>query len=364
MRYDVAVIGGGPVGCTAARLLARRGYRTVVLEEHPRVGEPVRCAGLVTSRVLDLADVDDDVVRQEIAGAVVHAPGGDTLHVGGDRTHALAIDRRAFDRDIAERAVAAGAELRCSWKAAGIKRAADGFVVSGDGTVRCRWLVGADGVRSRVASLLGFPPQREHVQTLQTAVSADGDGDEVHIWIGSDVAPGFFAWRIPAGDVIRVGVGVTAGAGVMRHFRRLLHRLDVEPREVQAGLIPLGMRRRFCRDDVALAGDAAGQVKATSGGGLYPGLVAAHCLADLLDEGTADYRRMYMSRYGTELRKSGWLHRRFVGLSDMVVDRLAGAVDEELMDVVTRYGDLDFPSRAAVEVVKRQPSLLRFALYF
>jgi len=364
MRYDVAVIGAGPAGCMAARLLASRGHRTVVLEEHSRVGEPVRCAGLVTPRVLDMAGVDGDVVRQEITGAVVHAPGGATVHVGGDRTHALAVDRAMFDRGMAERAVAAGAELRCSWKVTGIRGADDGFVVTGDDTLRCRYVVGADGVRSLAASALGFPAHMEHVQTVQAVVSGAGAGDEVDVWVGSGVAPGFFAWRIPADGEIRVGLGVSPGQGVMRYFRRLLDRLGVERHDLQAGLIPMGLRRRFCHSDAALVGDAAGQVKATSGGGLFPGLVAARCLADALDDGTVDYRRMFMRRYGRELKRSVWLRRRFVGLSDGEMNRLLGAVDEDVAAVVTEHGDIDFPWRVAKEVVKRRPGLLRYTLPF
>ncbi|MFO8132645.1 MAG: NAD(P)/FAD-dependent oxidoreductase [Thermoplasmatota archaeon] len=366
MRYDVAVIGAGPVGCTAARLLAMRGHRTVVLEEHPRVGEPVRCAGLVTPRVLDLACVDGDVVRQEVSGAVVHAPGGATVHVGGDRTHALAVDRRLFDRRMAERARAAGAELRCSWKVSGVRGCDGGFVLSdGSGrSLRCRYVVGADGVCSGAASALGFPAQPEHVQTLQAVVPGAGGGEDVDIWVGSRVAPGFFAWRIPADGEMRVGLGVSPGRGVMYFFRRMLDRLGVGRHELQAGLIPVGMRRRFCTDRAALVGDAAGQVKATSGGGLYPGLVAAYCLADALDDGTADYRRLFMRRYGRELKRSVWLRRRFVGLSDGEMDRLLGAVDEDVAAVVTAHGDIDFPWRVAKEVVKRRPGLLRYTLPF
>lgn len=364
MRYDVAVVGAGPVGCTAARLLAAQGYRTVILEEHGSIGEPVRCAGLVTPRVLDIAGVDGHVIRQEITGAAIHAPGGETVHIGGDRTHALAIDRRAFDRSIAEQAAAAGAERRCSWKVTGVRSAVDGFVVTGKGEMRCRYVVGADGVRSLVASALGLPPLPDHVQTLQTVIPAADARDEVDIWVGNDMAPGFFAWRIPAHNDTRVGIGVSTGAGVMYYFRRLLRRLEIDQGKVQAGLIPMGMRRQFCRSDAALIGDAAGQVKATSGGGLYPGLVAAHCLAEAMKGGTGDYGRMFMHRYGRELKRSAWLRRRFVHLSDEEMDTWLGTVDDDIAATITAHGDIDYPSRTVKEVIKHHPSLLRLALPF
>lgn len=284
------------------------------------------------------------------------------MHIGGDRTHALAIDRRAFDRDIAEQAAAAGADIRCSWKVTGLRASSTGFLITGRDAVRSRCVVGADGVRSFVATALGFLPPSEHLQTLQTVIPTDDDRNDVDIWIGNEVAPGFFAWRIPAGDTTRVGLGVSAGQGVMHYFRRLLRRLGVEQGGLQAGLIPVGMRRRFCTDRAALVGDAAGQVKATSGGGLYPGLMAAHCLADALEDGTADYRRAFMRRYGRELKRGAWLRRRFVGLSDEDMDQLLGMVDGDIAATVTAHGDIDYPSKVAKKVVGRHPLLLRFIL--
>jgi flavin-dependent dehydrogenase len=260
--------------------------------------------------------------------------------------------------------MAAGAELRYSWKVTGIRDDDDDFVVTGSSELRCSHVIGADGPCSSAAAALGFSQPSEYVQALQTVIPVNDALGEVDVWVGNDVAPGFFAWRIPAGGTTRVGLGVSAGQGVMHYFQRLLRRLDLEPHEVQAGLIPMEMSRRFCTYRAALIGDAAGQVKATSGGGLYPGLVAARCLADTLENDTTDYRRAFMQSYGRELKRSAWFRRRFIGLSDGDMNRLLGMVDADIAATVTAYGDIDFPSRAVKKVVGRHPSLLRFLLPF
>ena len=104
MEYDVIVVGAGPAGCATARLVAHAGYRVLVLEEHPAAGEPVRCAGLVSPRTLEAAGVGGDVVVSAVTAARIHGPLGAVLSVGGGRVYALAVDRAAFDRRLAEAA--------------------------------------------------------------------------------------------------------------------------------------------------------------------------------------------------------------------------------------------------------------------
>ena len=96
--YDAVVIGAGPAGCAAAGLIAAKGFKVLVAEEHPRIGAPVQCAGLVSPRTLKAAGTGDGVVINEIKGAYIHSPGGETLAVRSKSAHALVIDRAGFDR--------------------------------------------------------------------------------------------------------------------------------------------------------------------------------------------------------------------------------------------------------------------------
>ena len=95
--YDAVVVGAGPAGSATARDIARKGFKVLVLEEHATVGRPTHCSGLVTPRTLETAGVGHDIVLNRIVGARISVPSGKEVVVGGDRVHALVVDRAQFD---------------------------------------------------------------------------------------------------------------------------------------------------------------------------------------------------------------------------------------------------------------------------
>ena len=96
-EYDIAVVGGGPIGCFVAEQLASKGRHVAVFEEHKTIGEPLHCAGLVTQRVFDITKCSQTgIVQNKIYGAHIHSPSGSTLTIGGEKIHALVINRQQF----------------------------------------------------------------------------------------------------------------------------------------------------------------------------------------------------------------------------------------------------------------------------
>ncbi len=116
---ELVVVGGGPVGSSVAAQTAS--FSTTVVEEHPEVGSPVQCTGLVHPRVVEMADASKSVINS-IRGFKLFFPGGRVLDVRSDEVKALVIDRAAFDRRCCDRAIKEGADVLTGRKFVGFRR--------------------------------------------------------------------------------------------------------------------------------------------------------------------------------------------------------------------------------------------------
>ena len=369
-HYDVVVVGGGPVGGLVARQVSSQGFSTLILEEHTQIGIPVRCAGLVTERVLNLVDAPGDIVLNRIRGARVHFPGEHEIEIGGQKTHAFSIDREKFDKGVIQKAVAEGADLGLDCRVVDVCK--QRVILNGGEEIGYKFLVGSDGPRSIIRQKFGFPKPREMVMGMNAEVPRDHDCSFVDIFFGEKIAPGFFSWIIPAGDIVRVGLGVREGYNPRQYLQFFLKMLDIDfPVPVHAGFIPLGPPTSFVRDNVALVGDAACQVKPSSGGGLFPGLIAAlycgNALVRALENGVSlnRYPKEWFSQVGKELKKGYVLRKIFLRMDDRILEKLFFVLAREnICSIINDYGDIDYPSRVIFQIVKRHPSILKFLPYF
>ena len=367
MDFDIVVVGAGPAGSATARELSRKGARVSLLEEHDTVGSPVHCAGLVTPRMMKLAEAPAGLVLNQVKGAHIHSPTGRTLTLGGDRARALVIDRAGLDRALAGQAQECGATLVLGTRVIGLERM-DGRArlhIQRDGRssqLDTPLVVGADGIRSVVAGWKGplRPPSAAALMGAEVEVSGL-DEEFVHVYLGSDVAPGWFAWLIPVDRAhARVGVGTTQPGQKLGRLLSTLLSTKEELRgarvlRVQGGLIPLTPSRHLYSDNVLLVGDAAGQVKPTSGGGLHLLMVGARLCAgaalNALTKGDPSRRvlRGYQSAWdsvmGLEMAREWVLRRLLLTLTlrelDAIMDTLHRA---EFRRLVSHYGDIDLQS--------------------
>ncbi|HET9476476.1 MAG TPA: NAD(P)/FAD-dependent oxidoreductase, partial [Dehalococcoidia bacterium] len=380
---DVAVVGAGPAGSRTARDLARRGFRVLLLEEHRTVGVPSHCSGLISLRTLRESEIGEEAIMHRVTGAFVHTQSGSEVALGGGATRAVAIDRVAWDRTLAEQAQAVGAELVRA-RVVDVERLnshvrlrtqTDGR----DGAVTARLVVGADGTHSRVRRTLGMGAPREYAYNLgiEGRLKARRD-DFVHVFVGRDMAPGWFGWIIPTGDgMVRAGIGSNNGVKPIECYRRLTAAFPdlfegIEPCRMYGGTIPLEFAPRSYGDNVLLVGDAAGQVKPFSGGGIYTSLVAARHAAETaaaaLEIGDLSARRLsvYEKRWkreiGRELVRSLRIRRFGLSLSEDEVERVVGTLRSDgLQSLAARYGDIDYPSRVLLRIARSAPALAMLA---
>ncbi len=283
---DVAIVGGGPAGSSCAALLARD-HDVTVFEDHPQVGRPVQCAGLITDETIRMSGVDPGILST-LYGAEVVFPDGSSVHVRSRTPKARTVDRSEFDSLIADRALSAGAEYRTSSRVSSVEVSDRVTVSSSSGTEGFRLMIGADGHASVVARSIPDNVPREFIRGIQADVRVRmEDQEEFRMRIGSRYAPGFFTWEIPCGDITRVGLCASWSAGPPAPLlKRLLSDLGYADRieSMHCGRIPLGGCRSLVADRTMLIGDAGSQVKPISGGGLYPIMMAAPLLSATASE--------------------------------------------------------------------------------
>ncbi len=385
-RVDALVVGAGPAGSTAAWRLARAGHRVLMIEEHPRVGHPVQCAGLVSRRVLDLAGAPA-VVRREVRGATVFGPSLRSVDFRAQEPRAFVIDRAGLDVHLADRAAGAGVEVRTSTRF-------DARVAEEDGGVRVRLrgpdgtaeelvprlVVGADGVASAVARAFRLRRPVEILPAFEAEFPVSpGDPETVEVYLGRSIAPGLFGWWIPDGQGgARVGVAADAdGTTARAYYERLLAALARRfgrplrnPTALLAAGIPIGRLPKVVGRRVVLVGDAAAQVKPLSGGGIFTGMRAAELAAETAAGALADddlserrldgYARAFDAELGDEFRRALYLRRVFVRLSDRELDALVDVLRSGgLGGTIVAFGDIDFPTGVARALFRQSPSLVR-----
>ncbi len=380
--FDVIIVGAGPAGGLAAQRIARKGFQVALLEEHREIGEPIQCGGLVTPRVFDYVTCKETILG-EIHGAEIYSPKGQCLRIDGHETEAVVVDRAMFDRAIATEAVRAGAHTFLGTQAQSA-RYADGsveVVVDRDGRsrrMRAKIVIGCDGVRSNVAKWFHILRPKKILPGFEVELAGvRGDPGMVKLFVGNEIAPGFFGWIIPSGDTARVGLCVREG-NAYAYLEKMLKRPEVQqytkgaqPIVYIVGGIPIGFPRRTYADNVMVVGDAACQAKATSGGGIFTSLHCANLAADTAVEALekGDFSSRMMHRYhkawtksiGKELRKDLAIHESYEKLTDRQFEELFDIFgDPEVLRLIEDTADIDFPSKIGWTLIRRDPRILKY----
>jgi len=335
---DALIVGGGPGGLFMAARLAERGVRTLVCEEHGRVGDPVHCTGVLAADSFSRFDLPDSATLNQLSAVRFVSPGGIPVDYTTASPLATVIDRPAFDRSLADRALAAGAEIRAGARVSALEVDASGVSASvGGALVRTRLAVLACGANYAFQRRFGFGLPRTYLHTAQRELPCRRVAD-VELHFGQLAAPGGFAWAVPVvrADGPYVRVGVMASRDVVGCYARMLERiagrcgvtnLDLPPRQK---ILPLGAIDRTFGDRMLAIGDAAGLVKPTTGGGIYYSIVSASLAADVavdalardrLDAQTlSTYERAWRAELADEFAAQHELRDVVTKLSDQAID--------------------------------------------
>jgi len=336
--------------------------------------------------VLDLAG-SSSFVRTSVHGATVFGPGMGSVSFRAPDARAFVIDRSGLDIYLADRAAGAGARFETGTRFDGVVRRSEGRTIAQVTTedasvheVEARLVIGADGVSSAVARAFRLRRPVEILPAFEAEFPrSPGDPDQVEVYLGRRFAPGLFGWWIPDGaGGARVGIAADAdGTSARVYFDRLLDHLErrfgrrlANPTAYLVSGIPIGTVPKTSGAGVLLVGDAAGQVKPLSGGGIFTGMRCAELAAAVADDALrrndlgegrlADYDRRWRAELGEEFHRALYLRRLFTRLTDSELDALVAALQgTELKATIVAFGDIDFPTHVARQLLRQSPSLVR-----
>jgi geranylgeranyl reductase family protein len=353
--FDVIVAGGSIAGLLAAREAARAGLSVAVLEEDSEIGTPEHCGGLVSMEgIKNLGIIPGAVENAHIRHARILSKSSG-FDLAAERQKVVVLDRRELDKQVALQAQRAGAEIRVKCSVRSFGRDAGGTVKTSEGDLACKYFVDARGVASIINR------NREGVlSSAQYEVYAPWIArDTIEVAFDSERFPGFFAWVIPSsagggqGKVGVAGRGINAAAALKSYMDSKGSHYSVV-RKVYAPIWVGGPIENFVSGRTVIVGDAAGQTKPTTAGGIYTcgmgGMLAGRAIAQVAESGEdrmlVQYQRGWESMFKAEFDKMLLARRLLERLDNKAIDDLFAAIPKDRLEDVSSSGDFDFHSAA------------------
>ena len=389
---DVIVVGAGPAGCYVASLLGEKGFDVHVIEEHPVVGEPVDCSGVIGAESFAALGFAESLKLAEIRNLTLVSPSELEVHFSPPNPLAYIVDRSAFDRAVADKTSAAGVTFHLGWTAVQVdvthnaveimaRDSSNGHSLSANGHVKLRGsvLILAGGPRFKFQRQLGMGQPGDFLRTAQTEVAFRG-AQKTKVLMGSQVAPGSFAWIVPfqKNGGLSARIGVSAKTGAVPYLKKLLQRLhcngelDSSEVPIRSWVIPISPLKRTFAERVMAVGDAAGQSKPTTGGGIFYALLSAEAAAqaaaaalqrgDFSAAAMGSYETAWRKRLGREIKTGAFFRRLAERLSDQEIDDLFRVVlSDGVLPAVTKKARFDW-HWDVISFALRHPALGRIFL--
>ncbi|MBI2523158.1 NAD(P)/FAD-dependent oxidoreductase [Candidatus Woesearchaeota archaeon] len=359
----ITIVGAGPAGSYLAYLLAKQGKDITLIEEHDKIGSPVQCTGIVTGSIEKFVKLPSNIIANRCNKVVVVSKNKRIVAETGE----IVMWRNKFDEFIANMAADAGAKILTNHQFIGFNNTNSIKTKNKNNNetknIDSEIVVGADGPSSAVAKAANLNLNSKFYIGMQAKVKLKSDLDAFETHFGESF-PDFFGWVVPESeDVARLGLGAFNNA--KEHFYKFLES-KTGSKEIlcwESGIIPLYDPKKIIqKDNVFLIGDAATQVKATTGGGIIPSLKAATTLCDCIIN-NKDYNKEFKKQSGRELLLHLKIRNILDKFSDKDYDRLLKLMNQEKVKNILKKYDRDTPIPLVLNLLLREPRFLLFSKF-
>jgi geranylgeranyl reductase family protein len=383
IKRDVVVVGAGPAGLISAREAAKSGIEVTVLEEHKEIGIPCHCAGLMSIKGLRRLQIplNSRFVQNKVKGAIFHSPSGLSFSVEKEESVACVVNRSMFDKFLMKQAISSGAEIKLNSKVQQLKCHKQRILVNSTrDLISANIVVNAEGISSFFVKRMGLTPiNYDYVlPAFQFELNdVDVNSEFVEIYVGKKIAPSFFAWVIPlSSKSARVGLACKEAnprkkleSFIQNRFESFNYVSSNSGRVITCGPIPKTFNNNF-----VVVGDAAGQVKPTTGGGVILGgicsTIASRVITESIKKNAATlnflekYENLWKRKLEREFKVMRLARRIFNHLSDDIIDKFFKIVkDNNFQKELSIYGDIDFQASLLTTFIKKRFFLKPFFTY-
>ena len=354
--YDAVIAGGSISGLLAAREIAKNGHSVLVLEEGFEVGNPEHCGGLVSKNALKELGIEPSqkTFDSEIECAKIFSPKGKEITINSRKQQIIVINRRELDKQAARQAKDNGAEISVKTR---FQEKINNGVKTSNGDIECKFLVDCRGV-SRLAN-----KDRDGILlTAQYEVYADWiKKGQVEVYFDQEKYPEFFAWIIPSGEGVgKVGV---SGRGInvttkMDEFLKSKGKFSTI-RKIFAPIWIKGPIKNFVEGNTVIVGDAAGQAKPTTAGGIFScgmaGIMAGKAISEALKTGKSssliNYEKQWKDKFGKEFEKQNLARKILARLDNDTVNKLFNSITPEIEDDISNKENFDFHTSSILRLL-------------
>ena len=356
MYYDVVIAGGSIAGLLCAREIANNDFSVLVLEEDYEIGTPEHCGGLISNAALEELGIipSRKIFEHYIKTAKIFSPIGRKFSIESKKQKVAEINRRELDKHVAYQAKKNGAEIRVKTS---FKEIVGNEVNTSDGKIKCKIFVDARGVSSLISK-----DRSGILLSAQYEVYADWIKKEnIEVYLDQKKYPGFFAWIIPSANGIgKVGVagkGINA-SNVLEEFLKQKGNYSII-RKIFAPIWIKGPIERFVSKNIVTIGDAAGQSKPTTAGGIYScgmgGIFAGRSISNYLKSGNEndleDYQKFWLKKFGNEFKKQLLARKILERLDNDSIDKLFDSITPKILDDISNHDDFDFHTSSIIKLL-------------
>ncbi len=362
MDFDVVVAGGSVAGLLCAREIASEGFSALVIEEDYEIGTPEHCGGLVSLAGLEELGIIPfkKTFDHMIESAKITSPNGKSFTINSKKQKVVEISRRELDKQIAFQAQKNGAVIKVKTS---FQEITDTGIRTNEEKINCKIFVDARGVSSLI-----HKDRTGILSSAQYEIYANWiKKGKVEVIFDQEKYPGFFAWIIPSNEG-KGKIGVAGrGINVADTLDKILEERGNHStiRKIFAPIWIKGPIEKFTEGKTVIIGDAAGQAKPTTAGGIFTsgmgGIYAGQAISKFLETDDKieleQYQKKWMERFGKEFEKQSFARKILERIDNKTINKLFESITPEIIKEISEKDDFDFHTSSIIKLLGIKDSI-------